>query len=124
MYLALSFFSYMVGFGLLANVLHAPAQAQAVPKSLEEGGSDAALRYRKNNGTVGVAGGQLSGTYMTFANELAEVLDRALSADPELRPNSAAEFLQAVNRAAEGAREPVTDWARAAARWLRGSPLD
>ena len=58
------------------------------------------------------------------SEELGEVLDRALSADPELRPNSAAEFLQAVNRAAEGGREPVADWARAAARWLRGSPLD
>jgi uncharacterized protein len=46
-----------------------------VPKSLEEGGSDAAMRLRKNDWTVGVAGGQLSGTYMTFANELAEVLD-------------------------------------------------
>jgi TRAP-type uncharacterized transport system substrate-binding protein len=46
-----------------------------VPKSLEEGGSDAAMKVRKNNWTVGVAGGQLSGTYMTFANELAEVLD-------------------------------------------------
>src|SRR5437773_12350071 len=33
------------------------------------------MRLRKNNWTVGVAGGQLSGTYMTFANELAEVLD-------------------------------------------------
>jgi serine/threonine-protein kinase len=53
------------------------------------------------------------------------VLDRALSADVESRYPSAAEFLQAVNRAAdEGAREPVADWARAAARWLRGSPLD
>jgi uncharacterized protein len=51
------------------------AQAQSVPKSLEEGGSDAAMRLRKNNWTVGVAGGQLSGTYMTFANEMAEVLD-------------------------------------------------
>ena len=30
---------------------------------------------RRNNWTVGIAGGQLSGTYMTFANELAEVLD-------------------------------------------------
>ncbi len=58
------------------------------------------------------------------SEELGDVLDRALSADPELRPNSAAEFLQAVNRAAEGGREPVADWARAAARWLRGSPLD
>src|SRR6266481_4911654 len=36
---------------------------------------DALPILRKNNWTVGVAGGQLSGTYMTFANELAEVLD-------------------------------------------------
>jgi serine/threonine-protein kinase len=56
---------------------------------------------------------------------LERVLDRALSADVESRYPSAAEFLQAVNRAAEPAsREPVADWARAAARWLRGSPLD
>jgi NMT1 family protein len=33
------------------------------------------MKLRKNSWTVGVAGGQLSGTYMTFANELAEVLD-------------------------------------------------
>ena len=56
---------------------------------------------------------------------LREVLDRALQADPAARFGSAAEFLQAVNRAADtDAREPVADWARAAARWLRGSPLD
>src|SRR5713101_1034865 len=59
----------------IAGLALPPAQAQKVPKSLEEGGSDAAQRYKKNNWTVGVAGGQLSGTYMTFANELAEVLD-------------------------------------------------
>jgi TRAP-type uncharacterized transport system substrate-binding protein len=58
------------GSGLVST-----ANAQTVPKSLEEGGPDAALRYRKNTWTVGVAGGQLTGTYMTFANELAEVLD-------------------------------------------------
>jgi hypothetical protein len=52
------------------------------------------------------------------------VLDRALSADVNLRYPSAAEFLQAVNQAASATREPVADWARAAARWLRGSPLD
>src|SRR5204862_8051240 len=40
-----------------------------------EGGSVATQRYKKNNWTVGVAGGQLTGTYMTFASELAEVLD-------------------------------------------------
>jgi serine/threonine protein kinase len=56
---------------------------------------------------------------------LERVLDRALSADVESRYPSAAEFLQALNRALEPeSREPVADWARAAARWLRGSPLD
>ncbi len=68
--------------GLLAQLfapasvgLVSSARAQAVPKALEEGGTDAAMRFKKNNWTVGVAGGQLSGTYMTFANELAQVLD-------------------------------------------------
>jgi serine/threonine protein kinase len=59
------------------------------------------------------------------SESLEQVLDRALSADVNRRYPSAAEFLQAVNQAAGAAsREPVTDWARAAARWLRGSPLD
>jgi TRAP-type uncharacterized transport system substrate-binding protein len=52
------------------------AHAQAVPKSLEQSGSsENAIRNRKNEWTVGVAGGLLSGTYMTFADELAQVLD-------------------------------------------------
>ncbi|MFL5402195.1 MAG: serine/threonine-protein kinase [Gemmatimonadales bacterium] len=56
---------------------------------------------------------------------LERVLDRALSSDVGQRYPSAAEFLQAVNHAVgAGEREPVADWARAAARWLRGSPLD
>jgi serine/threonine protein kinase len=56
---------------------------------------------------------------------LEQVLDRALSADVEQRYSSAAEFLQAVNQATGSSpREPVADWARAAARWFRGSPLD
>jgi TRAP-type uncharacterized transport system substrate-binding protein len=63
------------GFGSHEIGLVETARAQTVPKALEEGGSDAAMKLRKNNWTVGVAGGQLSGTYMTFANELAEVLD-------------------------------------------------
>ena len=53
----------------------APACSQALPKSLEHGGTDAALKERKNSWTVGVAGGILSGSYMTFAAELAQVLD-------------------------------------------------
>jgi len=70
--------------GILANILVAiplttelvaPAHAQVIPKSLEQGGTNAALRERRNAWTVGVAGGQLSGTYMTLADELAQVLD-------------------------------------------------
>ena len=56
--------------GILASILVAmplgtelvgSAHAQVVPKSLEQGGPDAALKQRKNTWTVGVAGGQLSG---------------------------------------------------------------
>ena len=65
----------IAGFGLIAGLLAAPAHAQSIPKSLEEGVSDSVQRSKKNAWTVGIAGGQLSGTYMTFANELAEVLD-------------------------------------------------
>jgi uncharacterized protein len=73
MRLVVSLLACTLGAGSLG--LLATAQAQTVPKSLEEGGTDAVLKYKKNNWTVGVAGGQLSGTYMTFANELAQVLD-------------------------------------------------
>lgn len=55
--------------------LGARAHAQAVPKSLQEGGTEYNLKMRRNNWTVGIVGGLLSGTYMTFANELAQVLD-------------------------------------------------
>jgi TRAP-type uncharacterized transport system substrate-binding protein len=67
----------VVGLGVyaLGPTLSTPAQAQAIPKSLEQGGPDAELRARKNQWTVGVVGGLLSGSYMTFADELAQVLD-------------------------------------------------
>jgi serine/threonine protein kinase len=59
------------------------------------------------------------------SDALERVLDKALSADVSARFGSAAEMLQAVNEAADtGSRDQVADWARAAARWLRGSPLD
>jgi TRAP-type uncharacterized transport system substrate-binding protein len=51
------------------------AKAQAIPKSIQQGGSDAAIRERKNAWTVGIAGGLIDGTYMRFADELAKVLD-------------------------------------------------
>ena len=49
--------------------------AQVVPKSIQEGGSDAALREKKNAWTVGIVGGLLSGTYMRFVDEMASVLN-------------------------------------------------
>jgi uncharacterized protein len=51
------------------------ANAQTIPKSIEQGGSDAAIKGRKNTWTVGVAGGLIDGTYMRFADELGKVLD-------------------------------------------------
>ena len=42
---------------------------------LQEGGSDAAIKQRKNAWTVGIAGGLIDGTYMRFADELGKVLD-------------------------------------------------
>src|SRR5437870_3780835 len=69
-----SVLAYVSGFGF-PDIEVTTAQAQSVPKSLEEGGAENALRARKNQWTVGVAGGQLSGTYMTFADEMAQVLD-------------------------------------------------
>lgn len=65
----------LVGFLSISVGSPDSAWAQAIPKSIEEGGADAAIKNRKNNWTVGVAGGILSGTYMTFADELAQVLD-------------------------------------------------
>lgn len=73
--LSLALLSHAVGFALLDLGWVSSAQAQAIPKSIEEGGADAALKNKKNNWTVGIAGGQLSGSYMTFADELGQVLD-------------------------------------------------
>src|SRR4249919_3281039 len=51
------------------------ASAQAIPKSIQQGGSEGVIRERKNAWTVGVAGGLIDGTYMRFADELAKALD-------------------------------------------------
>lgn len=64
-----------VGLVMLGPTAPTPANAQAIPNSLATSGTDSAVRERKNQWTVGVAGGLLSGTNMTFADELAKVLD-------------------------------------------------
>jgi len=53
-----------------------PAFGQKIPEALKQSGNtEAAIREKRNAWTVGVAGGLMSGTYMTFANELARALD-------------------------------------------------
>jgi TRAP-type uncharacterized transport system substrate-binding protein len=49
--------------------------AQVIPKSLSEGGTEFAIKQRKNAWTVGVVGGLIDGTYMRFADELGKALD-------------------------------------------------
>src|SRR5499433_2850108 len=51
------------------------ANAQAIPKLIQQGGSEGAIKERKNAWTVGIAGGLIDGTYMRFADELGKVLD-------------------------------------------------
>ncbi len=60
---------------LCISLFSAKLAAQVIPKSIQEGGSEAALRDRKNAWTVGIVGGLLSGTYMRFVDEMASALN-------------------------------------------------
>jgi uncharacterized protein len=52
-----------------------PAFAQEVPQTLSEGGTDVKLREQKNEWTVGIVGGLLSGSIMRFADEMGKIVD-------------------------------------------------
>ena len=53
-----------------------PVNAQKIPEALKQtGNTEASIKEKRNAWTVGVAGGLMSGTYMTFANEIARALD-------------------------------------------------
>jgi TRAP-type uncharacterized transport system substrate-binding protein len=75
LFVAAAFALGLMGIGTPGSGAVTTAAAQAIPKSLEQGGTDDDLRNRKNLWTVGVAGGLMSGTNMTFADEMAQVLD-------------------------------------------------
>jgi TRAP-type uncharacterized transport system substrate-binding protein len=60
---------------LACRLTISPADAQAIPKSLQEGGAESAIKLRKNTWTVGIVGGLIDGTYMRFADELGKALD-------------------------------------------------
>ncbi len=52
------------------------SHGQAIPQSLQQAGNtEASIKEKRNAWTVGVAGGLMSGSYMTFADELAKALD-------------------------------------------------
>jgi uncharacterized protein len=53
----------------------APAASQTIPKSLQDGGPEEVIKQRQNNWTIGVAGGNMDGTYLRFADEIGKVLD-------------------------------------------------
>jgi TRAP-type uncharacterized transport system substrate-binding protein len=60
---------------VVAALCSSSGQSQTIPKTLLQGGSEADVKQRKNSWTVGVVGGQYTGTYMRFADELAQALD-------------------------------------------------
>src|SRR5258708_13082249 len=65
--------AFGLAFGLWVG--SAAVVGQTIPKSLQEGGPEEVLKQRQNNWTVGVAGGNVDGTYLRFADELGKVLD-------------------------------------------------
>jgi uncharacterized protein len=75
LFVAAAFALGLIGIGTPGVGAVTTAAAQVIPKSLEQGGTDDDLRNRKNLWTVGVAGGLMSGTNMTFADEMSQVLD-------------------------------------------------
>jgi TRAP-type uncharacterized transport system substrate-binding protein len=64
----------VVGLALATFAADGQALAQAIPKSLQESGTEAVVRERKNSWTVGVAGGLLEGTRLRFVDEMARVV--------------------------------------------------
>jgi TRAP-type uncharacterized transport system substrate-binding protein len=62
-----------VAFGLCADIV--PMDGQTLPKTLQEGGSEEALKQRENQWAIFLAGGTMDSTYLRFADEIGRVLD-------------------------------------------------
>ena len=60
----------------LAQIRYSPPSDRQSRNSLKQSGSnETAIKEKRNAWTVGVAGGLMSGSYMTFADQLAKALD-------------------------------------------------
>src|SRR5258708_39881351 len=70
---ASTFVDVGLGVSALGPTFPTQVQAQAIPKSLEQGGPDAELRARKTQRTGGSAAGLLSGDKSTHPGGLAPV---------------------------------------------------
>lgn len=68
-------FHVLMTLAALTAAVVVPAAAQSVPRSLQEGAGDTVLKQKKNEWTIGLVGGQIDGTYMRFADEIAKALD-------------------------------------------------
>jgi uncharacterized protein len=66
-----AFIALLLGF--LIGII--PATAQSIPKSLQGNDTESVLLERKNQWTVGLAGGLFEDTFMRFAEEIRKVLD-------------------------------------------------
>jgi TRAP-type uncharacterized transport system substrate-binding protein len=64
-----------LAFGFLAGTAPVDGQTIPLPKSLQEGGTEEALKQRQNQWAVGVAGGTMDSSYLRFADDLGRVLD-------------------------------------------------
>ena len=65
----------MLGVALGVWLGLAPVGGQTASKTLQEGGSEEAIKQRRNQWTISLAGGTTDGTYLRLADELGRVLD-------------------------------------------------
>src|SRR5260370_31892672 len=75
--LVVSPLTHTFGFGSIRVGLVGTAPAQTVPKSPEDGRSDASMKDPKKNLTGGVSGGQLSRPSLSFAHHVPHDTDDA-----------------------------------------------
>jgi TRAP-type uncharacterized transport system substrate-binding protein len=71
--IAIGMFGAALGF--LAGTAPVGGQIIPLPKSIQEGGTEEALKQRQNQWVVGLAGGTMDSSYLRFADDLGRVLD-------------------------------------------------